>query len=65
VKVQIRRQSGDPELDQAAVSVLKLASPFDAFPPELAQQYRVLRFVYEWRFSRGRATGGSVRTSLP
>jgi protein TonB len=61
-KILIRRSSGDIELDHAALAVLKLASPFDAFPPELAQQYRVLRFVYEWRFTGGRATGGAVST---
>jgi len=61
VKVLLRRGSGDPELDQAAVEVLKLASPFDPFPPELAREYRVLRFVYEWRFSRGRTGGGALR----
>jgi protein TonB len=65
VKVLIRRSSGDLELDQAAIAVLKLASPFDPFPAELAHQYRVLRFVYEWRFSGGRATGGAVRASVP
>jgi len=59
-KVLIRRSSGDLELDQASLAVLKLASPFDRFPPELAQQYRVLRFVYEWRFTGARATGGAV-----
>jgi protein TonB len=53
----IRRTSGDPELDQAALSILKLASPFDPFPPELAQHYRTLHFVYEWQFVGGRATG--------
>jgi protein TonB len=53
----IRRSSGDPELDQAALAILKLASPFDPFPPELAQHYRALHFVYEWQFVGGRATG--------
>ena len=53
----ISRSSGDPELDQAALAILKLASPFDPFPPELAQRYRVLHFVYEWQFVGGRATG--------
>lgn len=60
--ILIRRSSGDPELDQAAIAVLKLASPFDPFPPDLARKYRMLRFVYEWRFLGGRATGGAVRT---
>jgi len=56
-RAAIRRTSGDPELDQAALAILKLASPFDPFPPELAQRYRVLHFVYEWQFVGGRATG--------
>jgi periplasmic protein TonB len=60
----IQRSSGDPELDQAALSILKLASPFAPFPPELAQRYRVLRFVYEWQFTGGRLTTGAV-TAAP
>ena len=60
----IRRSSGDPELDQAALSILRLASPFDPFPPELAQHYRVLHFVYEWQFVGGRLSTGSV-TAAP
>jgi periplasmic protein TonB len=60
----IRRSSGNAELDQAALAILKLASPFDPFPPELAAQYRVLRFAYEWQFVGGRVQRGTV-TSLP
>jgi periplasmic protein TonB len=60
----IQRSSGDPELDQAALSILRLASPFAPFPPELAQRYRVLRFVYEWQFTGGRLTTGTV-TAAP
>ncbi len=58
----IRRSSGDAELDQAALQILKLASPFDPFPPELAHQYRVLRFAYEWQFVGGRVQTGTVST---
>jgi len=58
----IRRSSGDPALDQAALATLKLASPFDAFPPDLAAHYRVLHFAYEWQFSGGRAGGGALST---
>jgi protein TonB len=59
-RAAIRRSSGDPELDQAALAILKLASPFDPFPPQLAHRYRVLRFVYEWQFVGGRLATGSV-----
>ena len=63
-RAAIRRSSGDPELDQAALTILRLASPFDPFPPELARRYRVLRFVYEWQFVGGRLSTGSV-TATP
>ncbi len=59
----IRRSSGDPELDQAALSILKLASPFDPFPPELARRYRTLGFVYEWQFVGGRVAAGTLTTA--
>jgi protein TonB len=56
----IRQSSGDPELDQASLDILKLASPFDPFPPELERQYHVLRFAYEWQFVGGRVQAGGV-----
>lgn len=61
-KAVIRTSSGFPELDQSALSILKLASPFDPFPPELAKEYRVLRFAYEWQFVGGRIQAGAVST---
>lgn len=51
---KIQRSSGSSQLDQAALQILRLASPFEAFPPELADRVRVLRFAYEWRFEGGR-----------
>ncbi len=63
-KAQIRKSSGIPELDAAALQILKLASPFDPFPSELAQEYRLLRFAYEWQFVGGRVERGNLR-SLP
>jgi len=56
----IRQSSGDQELDQASLAILKLASPFDPFPPELERQYHVLRFAYEWQFVGGRVQAGGV-----
>lgn len=61
-RMLIQRSSGDAELDAAALAILKLASPFDPFPPELAREHRVLRFVYEYQFSGGRLQGGAVST---
>lgn len=64
-RTMIRRSSGYPELDDAALAILKLASPFDRFPPELAHQYPVLRFAYEWQFVGGRVQAGAVSAVVP
>jgi TonB family protein len=52
--------SGSAKLDQAAVDILKLASPFDPFPRELADRYRLLRFTYGWEFDGGQSQSGTV-----
>jgi periplasmic protein TonB len=57
---KIQRSSGHPEIDAAALEILRLASPFDPFPPELARDYRVLRFAYEWQFVGGRLADSAV-----
>ena len=59
-KAVVRQTSGDAQLDQASLNILKLASPFDPFPPELERQYHVLRFAYEWQFVGGRVRAGGV-----
>ena len=62
-RIAIQRSSGNPEIDQAALEILKLASPFDPFPKGLAAQYPVLRFAYEWRFDRGDVRTGAAGDS--
>ena len=61
LEASVQRSSGWAELDQAALGILKLASPFNPFPRQLAGRYRVLRFSYQWEFVAGQPGGaGSV-----
>lgn len=59
----VRRSSGYAELDQAALGILRLASPFDPFPPELANRYRTMRIPYQWEFLAGGLGHGTVTTA--
>ena len=52
-EISVRRSSGHPELDNAAVRIVRLASPVDPFPPAMRDRYPMLRFAYEWRFLGG------------
>jgi protein TonB len=65
VRADVRQSSGYGELDAAAMDILKLASPFDAFPEELAAKHDVLRFAYEWQFVGGRLAGSTVTLPAP
>jgi protein TonB len=60
-RASIVRSSGNPQLDEAAREILRLASPFDPFPADLARDYRTLRFAYEWVFEGGAPAGSAVR----
>ena len=49
-EVVVRRSSGSPVLDQAALSILRRAAPFDPFPEAIRADYDQLRFAYKWEF---------------
>jgi protein TonB len=50
-EVIVRKSSGSRVLDQAALDILRRASPFDPFPVEIRAEYDSLRFAYKWLFS--------------
>jgi protein TonB len=55
--IVVRRSSGDAALDQAALRILRLAAPFAPLPPNIREDYDVLRFAYEWDFAAGMSAG--------
>ncbi|MEO8465837.1 MAG: TonB family protein [Gammaproteobacteria bacterium] len=50
VDIIVRQSSGDNALDQAALKILRLASPFEPLPQVIRKDYDVLRFAYDWDF---------------
>ena len=64
-EVIVRQSSGHLLLDRAAKEILQRAAPFDPFPREIRQEYKILRFAYEWQFLNGETTGSILRASLP
>lgn len=50
-EVIIRKSSGSAVLDQAALDILRRASPFDPFPADVRAEYDSLRFAYKWLFA--------------
>jgi protein TonB len=61
----VRRSSGHPEIDEAAMRILKLAAPFDPFPGELSAKDDEIRIAYEWQFLGGASQGTSVFYAEP
>ncbi len=59
-QIIVRRSSGHKPLDQAALEILQLASPFEPFGEELRGRYDVLRFAYEWHFEDGGTTSSTI-----
>lgn len=52
--VEIRRSSGHKVLDDAALKIVKLASPFAAFPPDMKATTDILQIVRIWQFRKNR-----------
>ena len=60
LEASIQRPSSHPEIDEAALHILRMASPFERFPAALARHYGSVRFAYQWEFSGGQLRTGTV-----
>lgn len=50
-RVEIQRSSGNKILDDAAMRIVRLASPFAAFPHEMQEKIDILAFARTWTFT--------------
>ncbi len=50
-EVILRKSSGSSVIDQAALDILRRASPYDPIPAEIRNEYDSLRFAYKFLFS--------------
>lgn len=60
LETKVRRTSGHVEIDEAAIRILKLASPYDPFSSQLNAKHDEIRIAYEWQFLGGTPQGSSV-----
>jgi protein TonB len=57
--LQILQSSGHRSLDEAAMRIVRIASPFQDFPVEMRKKYDQLEIIRTWKFSRSGASLGS------
>jgi protein TonB len=50
--IEINRSSGHKVLDQAALRIVRLASPFEPFPASIKQDTDILHITRTWTFTR-------------
>lgn len=52
-RIDVRRSSGLPELDEAAIRIVRLAAPYAPLPDHIREQVDVLHITRTWKFSSG------------
>lgn len=57
----LTRSSGDANLDQATLTILELAGPFDPLPEAILAEASVVQFEYEWYFTTAKQATSRVR----
>lgn len=52
-EIRILQSSGHRVLDEAAIDIVRIASPFDPFPAEMLADVDILEIIRTWRFHQG------------
>ena len=58
-ELKLLESSGYQDLDEAALRIVRIASPFQDFPVEMRKKYDQLEIIRTWKFSRSGASLGS------
>jgi len=53
-EIKVLKSSGYKLLDEAAIRIVHMAAPYDAFPAEIRKQVDVLEIIRTWRFHKDR-----------
>lgn len=51
--IDVQRSSGMPELDEAAIRIVRLAAPYSPLPDNIRSKVDVLHITRTWKFSSG------------
>jgi len=51
--IELMRSSGIPEIDQAAIRIVQLASPYSPLPDNITDRVDILHITRTWRFEAG------------
>ena len=57
-EIRVLQSSGYPVLDDAAIRIVRLSSPFEPFPPELRARSDLLEIIRTWQFRANRLSAG-------
>ena len=57
--IEVLSSSGHTVLDEAAIRIVRMAAPFEPFPPELRETTDMLEIIRTWKFRKNRLS--SVR----
>lgn len=52
-EVRVLRSSGNPQLDRAAIQIVKKAAPFSPFPDNIRRTTDILEIIRTWKFEKG------------
>jgi protein TonB len=58
-EIRVLQSSGHGVLDNAAVRIVRLSSPFPPFPPELRERHDLIEVIRTWQFRADRVTAGN------